>query len=57
MSDAYDAGYDLFKNEPELLLAEVWWRAAPRPSDERQEFVDGYRAARKQHDEFRREGQ
>jgi hypothetical protein len=52
---SYDQGYDLFKRHPELLLAQVWWRA-PKDFTKEQanEFVDGHRAARWQ-DEFERE--
>jgi len=55
MSEPYDSGFDLFKREPELSLATVWWRAGDLPPDIRHEFVAGYQTAREQHDEFVRE--
>jgi len=56
MTEAFDAGFDLFKREPELILADVWWRAPKGASfPEQHEFVEGYRAAREKHDEYERE--
>lgn len=52
--NAFDEGFDLFKREPELMLTEVWWRAHAKDGDP-QEFVEGYKAARKQHDEYKTE--
>jgi hypothetical protein len=55
--DWYDLGYDLFKAEPELLGAAVWQHVTALT--ERQEnqfnFVSGFHAARRQHDDYERE--
>jgi hypothetical protein len=58
VSDAYDQGYDLFRREPDLLLATVWNRAVAlhRDTDYQHEFVDGYRSARRHFDGFRKGG-
>jgi len=55
-TEAFDAGFDLFKREPELILSAVWWRAPKgAPFPEQHEFVEGYREARRQRDEYERE--
>ena len=47
----------LFKDEPELLVAEVWHRAAKlyQSRDSQMEFVNGYINARRRSDERRTE--
>jgi hypothetical protein len=52
-----DAGFDLFKEEPELMVAAVWQRAAKltEDRDQQREFVNAYIDARRQRDEYRRD--
>ena len=54
---AYDEGFNLFKREPTLMLAEVYWRAQAcgYKNHEQHVYVDGYRIARLQHDNHQRE--
>ena len=53
MTDAFNDGYDLFKREPELMLAEVYWRAQAcgYNNSEQNDYINGYRAARARHDD------
>jgi hypothetical protein len=57
VSDAFDKGSDLFKSDPELLLAAVWHVAAKQYQnlDNQREFVNGYTAARTHRDAYHRE--
>lgn len=60
MSDELDyteQGYDLFKINPDLLLAAVWWEADMRSKrlEDQFNFVAGYSAARKRRDDYERE--
>lgn len=53
---AYEQGFDLFKHNPDLTLAEVAW-LGPKPKIDALEFLEGYKAARRQRDDFKREQQ
>ena len=57
MNDIFSAGFDLFKKEPELMLAEVWRRAHAlgHSFDDQHTYVDGFCAARAKHDDYLRE--
>lgn len=53
MTDPFDAGYELFRQEPELLLVEVWHRAPVAWSDaDREAFVMGYIVMRRKRNEY-----
>lgn len=50
---AYELGFDLFKQNPDLTLVQVMWLG---PKDiEALDFLEGYKAARRQHDDYQRE--
>lgn len=51
---AYEQGFDLFKHKPDLTLGEVSW-LGPKTLNEAIEFLEGYKAARRQHDDYKRE--
>ena len=55
--DYFELGYNLFDEDPELILAEVWRRAAKltESKDYQNEFVSGYVSARLKHDDYIRE--
>jgi hypothetical protein len=55
----FENGYNLFKRESELILAEVWRRATKLYAylGDQHEYVEGYKAGRRQRDEFTRERQ
>jgi hypothetical protein len=56
MRGAHDNGFELFKREPELVLAAVWRHPdCPREMAPALEFLEGYKAARRQRDEYLRE--
>lgn len=56
MTDPFEQGYELYKQEPDLLLIEVWRRALPFWSRDKQEaFLMGYIAMRRQRDEREQE--
>ena len=52
---AYEDGRKTFAKNPEALLAEVWWKAGYVYKEEQLAFCDGFRQARRQHDEYLRE--
>jgi hypothetical protein len=54
MSEAFDAGSEYFKSDPELLLAAVWHVAAKQfPNfEDQKEFINGYTAARTRRDAY-----
>jgi hypothetical protein len=52
METAYDAGAELFKRQPDLLLVEVHHAA---PAKDYHEFVRGYTDARRRKDEYEQE--
>jgi hypothetical protein len=54
MTHYYEQGFQLYKREPELTLAEVGWRAPPH-KDDWVTFVMGYSDARRQKDDYERE--
>lgn len=51
---AYEQGFDLFKQQPDLTLGEVAW-LGPKTLNEAFDFLEGYKAARRQHDDYKRE--
>jgi hypothetical protein len=54
--DYWELGFNLYKTEPELILAKVWWRAGElsKHQEDQFNFVFGYAAARQQQDEYSR---
>lgn len=56
MTDPFEQGYELFKQEPDLMLVEVWHRV---PSDwsraDQEAFLMGYIAMRRKRDEYESE--
>lgn len=55
--DFFELGYNLFDEDSELMLAEVWWRAAKlsESKEDQEKFVSGYIAARFKYDEYMHE--
>ena len=54
--DTFEQGYELAKEEPDLILAEVWWRMPKVFSrNEQMDFVMGYMVMRRQRDDRQRE--
>jgi hypothetical protein len=56
--DAFEEGHQLYTREPELMLAEVWWRIPKSYTiTDAEAFVMGYIALRRQRDQRKREQQ
>jgi hypothetical protein len=55
--DYWELGFDLYKAEPDLILAKVWWRAGElsQRQEDQFNFVFGYSTARRQKDEHKNE--
>jgi hypothetical protein len=55
--DYWELGFNLYKVEPELILAKVWWRAneLSKRQEDQYNFVFGYSAARRQRDGYEQE--
>lgn len=48
MTDAFESGYELSRQEPDLLLIEVWRRVPPDwPRADQEAFLMGYIAMRR----------
>lgn len=58
-TDYWELGFNLHDKEPELIAAEVWWRAAKivltEAMDDHFDFVYGYLAAVKQRTAYEQE--
>jgi hypothetical protein len=52
LETAREAGRKAFTKNPEALLAEVWWKAGYDNKEEQLAFCEGFRQARRQHDEY-----
>jgi hypothetical protein len=58
MSDKFEIGYELYRQEPDLLLIEVYHRAPISwPDADREAFVMGYIAMRRKRDAYANEVQ
>jgi hypothetical protein len=57
MVDFWELGFALFGKQPDMILAAVWWRAGEVSDDveDQLNFISGYTAARRQHDDYKRE--
>jgi len=55
MTAYYEQGFQLYKREPELTLAEVGWRAPASNKDDWFSFMLGYSDARRQREDYERE--
>jgi hypothetical protein len=55
--DYWELGFQLYSREPDLILADVWWRAGKLSAKQEDQFnfVFGYSTARRQRDDYDRE--
>jgi hypothetical protein len=56
--DYFDLGYNFFKTDPDMPMTVVWWHAGKlsERKEDQYNFVSGYSTARRQRDDYEREG-